>query len=711
MKLSPIRGLPFLLVAVVWPASPSSALAQRPNRPPTPGGRIIRPTTDKAEQNVFTARPTPALLKELKARLAVMSPSSTQSKLSRVELAVRIIQVDLALGEKGSGRFDQLAIRPEEARVALEALAIAPLQKLNNLDIPESREVLWNALGSAHPLLRLYSEGARLAGHRDDERVLDRTVRQIKDAWAKGAGPKGTTGSLNVVDDWFLYVLGEALRLQAIESIEDAMAYLSDFPAGGEFPLPPPSQPNDPAARVTRSFFALRAGGALPEFDRLAHLAAALQRAGYDVAFWCLAVFRPVDENTKTLSLEPLLVFPEQPDEPQQMAIGPEWLLDAYEGEYFGNEVYRFESEETLAALLTRRGLYRVELADVLEPAASLAVWSEAMQKSLAKVTGEFSYRQALLEQTTPDPWAEFASRANKSLNQAPRARFAEQMVRNRASVSIGHLNPEGEPVIKPVPNLDERDPKDVLESHEAATGRAFHVLPIKMPPGIRAVTLQSARAKETVEVGMLEQGKLVVKKIERLQGGRGWANRIFMAFPSYSVAVHEMLHAWALARFERYEVDDWKGSVVDLFNEISWEREPGQKWERRGQDKFTVEDFQSEYGATNVNEDFAVAGQYYVVLPKFTRERARLQLQQGNLVPAVKYLFLKYIAFLDIDEQCVEYDLDAVETPFTMQEFEQRVSALERADGLSEEQQRLLELARIIYALSLQMRETKRIV
>ena len=34
------------------------------------------------------------------------------------------------------------------------------------------------------------------------------------------------------------------------------------------------------------------------------------------------------------------------------------------------------------------------------------------MQKSLTKVTGEFSFRQTLLEQTMPDPWAEFASRA-----------------------------------------------------------------------------------------------------------------------------------------------------------------------------------------------------------------------------------------------------------------------------------------------------------
>lgn len=699
------------ILLFLWLVCTPLAVAQLPNRPPTPGGHTIRQTTDTAEANAFTAKPTPALLKDLKSRLAAMSPSATQSKLSRIELATRIIQVDLALEEKGSNRYAQYAIHPEEAQVALDELASMPVQKLNNLGLSESRETLWNALGAAHPLLRLYSEGARLAGHRDDDRVLDRVLRQVKDAWAKAASPKKVPPSLDLVDAWFLNILGEALRLQSIETIEDAMAFLLDYPAGPEPPLSVPTQPNDPPARGTRSFFGLRASGTLPEFDRLAQLGAALQRAGYDVTFWCVAVFRSVDDTTKTIAYEPILIFPEQPDEPSQIAIGPEWLLGAYEGEYFGNGLYRFASEETLAALLARRGQYRVEMADVLEPAASLVVWSQAMQKSLSKITGEFSFRQALLDQTIPDPWASFTSRANKSLAEEPRTRFADQMRRNKASVSIGHLNPEGKPVTKHVPDLDKRDEKDVLPKHEAAAGRAFQVLPMKMPPGVQGVTLQSARAKETVPVAVLENGKIVVKKQERLEGGRAGGKSIFLALPSFSVAVHEVLHTWGMTRFERFEIDDWRGSVIDLFNEISWEREPTKGWELRTKDKFKLEDFHWEYGATNVNEDFAVVGQHYVLMPKMMREKARLHLQEGNFVPAVKYLYLKYVAFLDEDEQSLEYGLDPFETPLTIEEFERRTKALDRAGGLTDEQQRLLELARIIYALSLQMRETKRIL
>lgn len=703
----------FTFVAIAIIAAWCGVLpAQYPHRPPTPGGRIVRPQTDTAEANPYTAKPTLALLKGLKLRLAESTPTSTQSKLSRIELAARIFQCDLALGDKGSREFDQLAIRPEQAQAALEALAAVPQKKLNNLGAPEIRKIIWDALGSSHPLYRLYSEGARLAKHRDDELVLDRVLRHLKDAWSQGDASKRQSDSLDVIDPWMLGVLVEALRLQSIESIPDAAAYLQDFPAGPEPPRPQPLDPNDPPARVTRGFFRLRAGGSLGEFDRLAHLGAALQRAGFDVSFWCLAVFQPVDETTKTLVHAPLLVFPEQADELPQMAIGPEWLLDSYEGDYFGDGLYRFPTDETLAPLLIRRGLFRVALADVLEPAASLAVWSEALQKSLSKVKGEFSYRQGLFEQSLADPWAEFARLANQSLSEVPRSRFADQMRRNKATLSIGHLNSEGKPEVKNVANLDERDAKDVLPKHEAVAGRAFQALPIKMPPLVQTVTLQSARAKEMVDVAVLKKGgQLVVEKAERLQGGRGWAKRIMLALPSYGVAVHETLHAWSMARGERFDVEGWRGGLLDLFNEISWDRSAGTKWELRSADNFKLDDFLSEYGATNVNEDLAVTGQFYVVFPKLMRDKARLQLQEGNFVLAVKYLYLKYVAFLDEDELSAEYGLDGVETPFTIDEFERRVRALEKSGGLSEEQQRLLELARLIYALSLQMRETKRIL
>ena len=59
--------------------------------------------------------PTKEVLRDLEGQLATAPKVKGLDRLRRVELAARIVQVDLLLGDEGSKRFADAVIRPARA--------------------------------------------------------------------------------------------------------------------------------------------------------------------------------------------------------------------------------------------------------------------------------------------------------------------------------------------------------------------------------------------------------------------------------------------------------------------------------------------------------------------------------------------------------------------------------------------------------------------
>jgi hypothetical protein len=250
-----------------------------------------------------------------------------------------------------------------------------------------------------------------------------------------------------------------------------------------------------------------------------------------------------------------------------------------------------------------------------------------------------------------------------------------------------------------------------ILSKHEAAMGRAFQVLPVKVLNGVKTIQLQSEPMNEKRMVARPEGNRLVIKEGDIPLPGRGWSNRLMMASPIYELGVHELFHCWAFNRHEVFAIGDWRGNVVSAFNEINWERvKDGPGWAVRG-GTARFDDFAVPYGGTNENEDLAVTAEYYVLKPRALRTQVRAQLKKGNLMLPVKYLFIKHIGFLDRDGKSLEYETDATDLPFTKAEFDNALKALEDRKALTEEQKRLRDLANRIMLLTKEMISSKRIV
>jgi len=63
-------------------------------------------------------------------------------------------------------------------------------------------------------------------------------------------------------------------------------------------------------------------------------------------------------------------------------------------------------------------------------------------------------------------------------------------------------------------------------------------------------------------------------------------------------------------------------------------------------------------YAATTEREDMAVHEEYYVMGAERFRRDVRAAMQDGNFAPAAKYLFMKYLFFLDGDGISFEYSI-----------------------------------------------------
>ncbi|MCM8794428.1 MAG: hypothetical protein NC819_01305 [Candidatus Omnitrophica bacterium] len=670
-----------------------------------PGPELTIPTP-----KLFTEKPSPELLKQVEARLKATKGDTVEGKLLRTQLATRLIQLDLLLGKEGSGKFAAIKIAPKEAAEVRGALLKASGIDLNNLKQPQTRKLLWEAIGNAHPSYRLYAEGVKLAGHDDDQELLAEHLRLFKSTWAGWAGSEFKAGD-KLFEEWMRDLLADSLRFQAIQTPQEALTMTADLKVKANAEMLRDRPPGDPLGMTPSAIPVLRVKGDFGPIDKAIHQAAALQRAGYETTFWGLSFRRQVDKATDTIVREPLVVVVEEKGKAPVLALGSDAVLEPLKGEKVTAGLWRFSSEEPLKELLQGRGEYQVPMGKIAEAQGSLEAWSRAYQESVEKQEAQklkapaepvFFHRVAGL--TTPDPMASFKENAYVSLRDHAKTVFIQHVRKHKIPVTI-QLVKEGKTVEeKRFAYIDDRkEEKYILAKQEAAIGRALQILPEQIYLGLNSISLRQEPAVERINTTEVEKGiaKVVVK--DTAVWGRAWADRLYFAGSDAVEVNHELTHRWAYANAEvKVKAKEWEGGIIDLFNEIGWRKEG--TWKPRAA-KFHLPDFGREFAATNPHEDIAVAGERYSGLAPIFRHIAREELKSGNLVPAVKYLYMRQIAFKDKIGRVIEYEIaktgQAYTEPFTFEEFETAVKGLR--GPLTDEQNRLLKIARTINEISSQ--------
>ena len=673
--------------------------------------------------DLYMADPSPELQKKLQERIDAMKPDSLPGKIMKTQLAIRLIHVDILLGEKGSGKFTKVGISPEEAKKAADALTAERLSVLNDLSRKESRQLIWQAIENADPFYRLYSEGVRLAGYRDDREVLEHILLTQKVIWAGWGAPQVKADAATPLQDWMRDVLVDSLRFQAIRTPEEAVQLTSEvlLTPGAELVRQRKQSVwlKDPWLNRTDRVLILRAKRQLGAFDKAVHQAAALHRAGYPVTFWSLLVHKQVDDNTKTIEQETLVIAGDKEGGKKVTILGADSVLGGLGGKKLEKGLYQFESIDSLKNLLEERGEYRLTLEKVAAAKTTVPTWADEIRKPI-------DYHHKFLDAAgrprvdpllnwiffdhNVDPWFSFTREGFDNSRELARA-FVRGLEKHKIALYIRQKKDGGKTEDVAVEDLAKREKALTLTKHEAVLGRAFQTLPGKMFSGTRKFTLQEEPPLRKVLQAEIRGDKVILVEKDSIEGGWSDSQHVSLFFAGYVEAVHEMMHRWAFARGGAlggtFKIGEWSGNMVDPFNDISWKQGEDKRWVRRS-DKINLIDFGWEYGATNQDEDLAVTGQRYVVQAPEVRRIARGELKNGNLVPAVKYLHMKYIAFLDTDGKSMEYDLAGSEMPFAMDEFEKGVKALK--GPLTGEQQRLLDLARRIHQLSQHMKENKKI-
>lgn len=638
---------------------------------------------------LFTSKPSNDLLRRIETVVAEIVPTNAlPNKLLRVDLATRWIQVGAAMITDKSA---SVLLQPERIAEVRDALTATSITELNFLWKRPSRQLIWGSLIAANPLYELYAQGARLAELDEDPEVLDHALRLLKAVWIRTGRQQLKVGRQGPFEEWMRAGLADAMRFQTVRNVEQALDFAADYKVVLPSTLVRARPIGDPPVVAAYSAGILRAANQASAFDRAVHLAAALQRGGRDVTIWSLSIEKIVDDQVKTRVQEPLIVFLKEEGKPEVLVIGSDAVLAPFNGKKLANGYYEFPALKVLQPLLARSAQFQVPMAGVLNAQGALSAWIEHVQQALTEIRlDDPIVASILLEFADSAPWQRYNQNARESLATLAQSRFANFIRDNKIQLRIERVKDGKVDSNVQVTDVDSRPADERLPRHEATIGRSLHLLPPKFEERFRAVTLRSEPILEDLPAVTIEDGRIKVDTRPRKVFGRATGDYLILSAPSFPEAFHELMHRWGNSRFEVFEIRDWKGTVVDLFNEISWQRKERESgWDRRSE-VFKLEDFYWDYGATNEREDFAVIGQFYGTLPKYVRGEVRDQLKKGNFIPAAKYLYFKMIAFLDVDGRSVEMDVDDADKPFTMAEFERTVRAMEKKGGLSEEQERL---------------------
>ncbi|MDO8730205.1 MAG: hypothetical protein Q7J69_03345 [Candidatus Omnitrophota bacterium] len=653
----------------------------------------------------FTEAPSEKLAQELSTALRRFQPATAEGKSAKLQLAHRWVQLQVLLGKR------TVAVDSKKAQETGEALVKRSTAELEDFENPEVRRLLWDAVANFHPWFAMAREAVRHLNWEEDPEILRYVLSQIQQWWIELENPKqnALANGDGRMTDLTKDLLEEVLLYNGFQTLEDVTdgfksveGAIGALRLSREFLYIDRPQGSDPAL-VPLSLMQARLKGFrdVSDVQILLHQAVALQRLGYEVSFLS---YIPVanglekEEPVKTLSHE-WVIMATHPD-PLKEAV----LFSAHREflKRFGEEISPGVTRVTRERLL--------EVNQTLPPGFYLSMeeYSLFPLDALAYLKAR---DQALKRRKAAASSAELLG-SGLGLAVESEGELHQQFGQDLASVYVKTMAQRFDEIVKEmgIEVVTSGLAGSELEVRKAGYGAALGLIPRKLIKGLEKIVFLRETEIIPSREARVENGRVIWENVD-LEAEGTYLGKVIKSVKGVSTPIHELIHHWDL--HVTNQIHDWRGDLSELFHQISWQRNNGQgSWALRKTADVDMRDFaQRAHGLANEREDIAVNGERYVMDGAAARSEARIAMSGGNYAPAVKYLFAKYLLFLDTDGTSFEYGVGDHSPSITWSEVAAAIRS--DAEGLNPkpEAKRLGALVERMREVWQKQRESKSIV
>lgn len=597
----------------------------------------------------FEEPPSESLADELQQTLNRFQSTTLNGKKAKLQLAHRWVQLQVLLGKR------TVAVDPRKARETGEALVKRSTAEVEDFKDPQVQQLLWDAIANIHPWFAMAREAADHLGWEEDPEILQYVLSQIQQWWIelensrRNALADGDGQMTDLTKD----LLEEVLLYNGFQTLDDVADGFKTFLGGSarlsrEFLYIDRPKGSDPAL-VPLSLMQARLRGFrdVSDVQILLHQAVALQRLGYEVSFLS---YVPVvnglekEEPVKTLSHE-WMVMATHPDHSKEAV-----LLGAH------REFLKRFGEETLP------GVTRVTRERILEVNQGLppGFYLSMEEYSLFPLDASTYLKvrdQALKRRKDSSSSAELLG-PGLGLAVESEGELYQQFEQDLASAYVRAMAQRFDEIVKEagIEVVTNGLTGSELEVRKAGYGAALGLIPRKLIKDLEKIVFLKETEIVPFREARVENGRVSWKTVN-LEAEGTYSGRVIKSVRGVSTPAHEIFHHWDL--YVTDQVHDWRGDLSELFHQISWQRNGQGSWTLRKTTDVDMRDFaQRAHGLANEREDIAVNGEQYLMNGAAFRSDAREAMAGGNYTPAVKYLFAKYILFLDTDGTSFEYSV-----------------------------------------------------
>lgn len=597
----------------------------------------------------FEEPPSESLTDELKQMLDQFQPATLNGRKAKFQLAHRWVQLQVLLGKR------TVAVDPRKARETGEALVKRSTAEVKDFKDPQVRRLLWDAIANIHPWFAMAREAADHLGWEEDPEILQYVLSQIQQWWIRlensrlNALADGDGQMTNLTKD----LLEEVLFYNGYQTLDDVADGFKTFLGGSarlsrEFLYIDRPKGSDPAlAPLSLMQARLRGFHNVSDVQILLHQAVALQRLGYEVSFLS---YVPVvngleqEEPVKTLSHE-WVVMATHPDHSKEAVL-------------FGTHrefLKRFGEE-------TSPGVMRVTRERILEVNQGLppGFYLSMEEYSLFPLDASTYLKvrdQALKRRKDSASSAELLG-PGLGLAVESEGELHPQFEQDLAAVYVKTMAQRFDEIVKEtgIKVVTNGLTGSELEIRKAGWGAALGLIPRKLVKDLEKIVFLRETKIFRFREARVEKGRVVWENVD-LEAEGTYSGKTIESVKGVSTPVHEIAHHWDVHITN--QVHDWRGDLSELFHQISWQSNGRGSWALRKTIDVDIRDFAGRgHGLANEREDIAVNGERYVMDGAVFRADARAAMGEGNYAPAVKYLFAKYLLFLDTDGTSFEYSV-----------------------------------------------------
>ncbi|GEM_PF-3996083 len=652
----------------------------------------------------FTEAPSEKQAAELSDALDRFQPDTLDGRKAKLQMAHRWIQLQVLLGKR------TVAVDPKKARETGEALVKRSTTDLEDFENPEVRRLLWDAIANFHPWFAMAREAVRHLGWEEDPKILRYVLSQIQQWWIELENSKrnALADGDGRMTDLTKDLLEEVLLYNGFQTLDEVADGFKTFLGGSarlsrEFLYIDRPKGSDPAL-VPLSLMQARLRGFrdVSNVQILLHQAVALQRLGYEVSFLS---YVPVanglekEEPVKTLSHE-WLVMATHPDHPKEAV-----LFSAH------REFLKRFGEETSPGVtrVTRERI--LEVNQTLPPGFYLPM--EKYSPFPLDASTYLRARDQAMQRRTKSfpPWHAELMGSGLGLAVESEGELHQQFEQDLASAYVQAMAQRFDEIVKEtgIEVVTNGLTGSELEVRKAGWGAALGLIPRKLIKGLKKIVFLRETEIVPFREARVENGRVVWENVD-LEAEGTYSNQVIKSVKGVATPAHEIFHLWDL--YVTDQIHDWRGDLSELFHQISWQRNGQGPWVLRKTTDVDMRDFaQRTHGLANEREDIAVNGERYVMDSVAFRSEAREAMAGGNYAPAVKYLFAKYLLFLDTDGTSFEYSVSDHSPSITWSEVAAAIRT--DAEGLNPkpEAKRLGALVERMREVWLKERESNSIV